>query len=157
MHGKATEKYRRIVQCRQQNEQIFSLPYPSSDSNVYQMAPKDGSPYLQQGIPVKQQEALVLPTPCRNSGSSPHIMPLKPTGHNSWGIDAATASEGLEHDKWTLWTYLPPALQREDFSSEFEARHALQSRQIGPHVLRDPHGREMHASAWNTTAQFSSL
>jgi hypothetical protein len=121
------------------------------------MAPKGDSPYLHQGIPVKRQEARVLPTLLRNSGSSPHIMPLKPTGHNSWGIDAATASEGLENDKWTLWTYLPPALQREDFSSESEARHALQSRQIGPHVLRDPLGREMHASAWNTTAQVSSL
>lgn len=143
MREKAAVKCRTLVQQSQSNESSFFSPCPTSEV-ILQPS--------KHFLPRKEQEACILPVASRMLENSRHIIPLRPLGADSWVIDEATSLKGLGHDRWTLWTYLPPALQREDFSSECEARQALSFRQRGPHVLRDPCGREVQASAWNTRA-----
>lgn len=80
------------------------------------------------------------------------VLPLEPRGGSLWGVREQTTKAPLQSGKWTLWTYLSPALQREDFTSEHDARAALSSQNESPYstpcVLRDPSGRVLGGTSW---------
>jgi len=74
---------------------------------------------------------------------------LEPRGSNSWSVRQRASTD---NGKWSLWTYVNPALRREEFTCESDARRALQLRmQMGnasPCVLRDPAGRVSAGRSW---------
>lgn len=80
------------------------------------------------------------------------VLPLEPRGGSLWGVRDQTTKAPLQSGKWTLWTYLSPALQREDFTNEHDARAALSSQSESPYsipcVLRDPSGRVLGGTSW---------
>lgn len=77
------------------------------------------------------------------------IVPLEQLGTVAWKAQEAPVGTG----KWTLWSFLNPALRREDFSSELEARAALNARErtpgVPPCVLKGPSGMVLASSSWH--------
>jgi len=82
------------------------------------------------------------------------VLPLAPRGANSWGIQEQSSAH-LQNGKWTLWSYVGPALRRQDFETEDDARAASKVANGGfganPSMLRDPSGRQIEANSWWTT------
>jgi len=83
------------------------------------------------------------------------VIPLEPRGGISW----AAVNAPVETGKWTIWTYVSPALRRQDFACESDARDALScgtgSARVGlgntPRILRDPAGRPIAGTCWSGT------
>lgn len=97
----------------------------------------------------ERSELQAMPAP----NSSNVVVPLEPRGGHSWVVpDQAQAP--VQTGKWSLWTYVSPALHRDDFSSEGEARAAMGSRNDArgeaPCVLRDPYGKVLGGTYWRT-------
>jgi len=83
------------------------------------------------------------------------VIPLELRGGFSWAAINAPVQTG----KWTIWTYVSPALRRQDFASEADARDALScgtgSVRAGlgntPRILRDPAGCPIAGTCWSGT------
>lgn len=102
----------------------------------------------------------VLSSEISESGDAPvpessDLVPLQARGVASWAVSDHVSQDPTQSGKWTLWTFVNPALRREDFSSELHARTALSSRNetpgAAPCILRDPSGRMLVASSWRTS------
>jgi len=89
------------------------------------------------------------------------LIPLAPRGGASWAACNAPVQTG----KWTMWTYVSPALLRQDFVSEADARDAyscgnknlsadlcVRLHQGSPRILRDPAGYPIAGTSWNGTS-----
>jgi len=78
-------------------------------------------------------------------GSHDHLVPLTPAG----GSMNECACPLPPHDgMWTLWSFIGPALRRQDFVVESDAWSAFNANQAQPCMLRDPSGAEVAARAW---------
>jgi len=93
-----------------------------------------------------------VPVPAATAAAPPcidTIIPLEPRGGASWAASNAPVQTG----KWTIWSYVNPALRRQDFACESEARDALScgSEKAGPRILRDPAGRPIAGTCWSGT------
>jgi len=82
------------------------------------------------------------------------IIPLEPRGAASWTAGNVAVQTG----KWTMWTYVQPALRRQDFACESDARDALSGNENGsadlgytPRILRDPAGCPVTGTCWTGT------
>jgi len=97
----------------------------------------------------ERSELQAIPAP----HSSNVVVPLEPRGGYSWGV-SDQAEAPVQSGKWSLWTYVSPALRRDDFSSEGEAKAAMGSRNDArgeaPCVLRDPYGKMLGGTCWRT-------
>jgi len=83
------------------------------------------------------------------------LIPLEPRGGATWAASNAPVQTG----KWTIWTYVNPALRRQDFACESDARDALSCgtenarADLGytPRILRDPAGCPISGTCWTGT------